>query len=246
MNAKKWKAIPGFSGYEISNQGQVRSYWKQTAFASSWEIGDRPSRILKTVPSGSRKEYRAIILCRNGQQFRRRIARLVALAFLGPCPEGLEVCHNDGNPQNDRLNNLRYDTHKSNMEDASRQTKWPNGEAHASSQHTNEFAKQLRKDFASGISTSDLARKYNLLRQQVSGIVYGHIYKDASGPVAKSTLLSDDKIEEIRRKRVAGASLKELAKTYGLSVSGVSRIASGQRRNKAGGPIQLSPWQRPT
>lgn len=44
--------------------------------------------------------------------------RMVAEAFLGPCPKGLEVCHGDGNPINNRVGNLRYDTHRNNMLDA--------------------------------------------------------------------------------------------------------------------------------
>lgn len=39
------------------------------------------------------------------------------LAFAGPCPIGLEVCHNDSNPTNNRLDNLRYDTRRSNRID---------------------------------------------------------------------------------------------------------------------------------
>lgn len=42
---------------------------------------------------------------------------LVAAAFHGPRPEGLEVCHNDGNPQNNVASNLRYDTMSGNMLD---------------------------------------------------------------------------------------------------------------------------------
>jgi hypothetical protein len=246
MDTEMWKAIPEFPGYEVSNRGLVRSYWQRGNFADKWKIGNEPNRILKTVPAGSKKEYRAVVLCRDGHKFLRRIAPLVALVFLGPRPDGLEVCHNDGDPTNDRLDNLRYDTHKSNMEDASRQTQWPSGEAHAQSQHTNEFARQLRKQFGAGISTPHLAQEYNVLTQTVSNIVYGHIYKDAGGPIAESPLLSDDDVKQIRCKRADGASLQELSKEYNLSESGISRIVLGQRRSRAGGPIQLVPWQRPT
>lgn len=39
------------------------------------------------------------------------------LAFVGAEPDGMEVCHNDGDPMNNVLSNLRYDTHSSNMLD---------------------------------------------------------------------------------------------------------------------------------
>lgn len=47
----------------------------------------------------------------------RRVHRLVLEAFVGPAPAGTEGCHNDGNPQNNALSNLRWDTHAENMLD---------------------------------------------------------------------------------------------------------------------------------
>lgn len=42
---------------------------------------------------------------------------LVAEVFIGPRPEGLDVCHNDGDKSNNRASNLRYDTHSENQKD---------------------------------------------------------------------------------------------------------------------------------
>lgn len=41
-------------------------------------------------------------------------------AFAGPCPEGLEVRHLDGDPANNRLTNLCYGTHSENVQDSLR------------------------------------------------------------------------------------------------------------------------------
>lgn len=41
-------------------------------------------------------------------------------AFVGPCPDGMEGCHNDGDPHNNRLDNLRWDTRANNARDAIR------------------------------------------------------------------------------------------------------------------------------
>ena len=40
-----------------------------------------------------------------------------------PCPEWMEVCHNDWNPTNNHPDNLRYDTHSANWKDAYRHWK---------------------------------------------------------------------------------------------------------------------------
>lgn len=47
----------------------------------------------------------------------RLVHRLVLEAFVGPCPEGMEGCHGDGDPTNNSLGNLRWDTATSNQLD---------------------------------------------------------------------------------------------------------------------------------
>lgn len=39
-------------------------------------------------------------------------------AFVGPRPDGMVTCHNDGNPANNNLSNLRWDTQSNNQLDA--------------------------------------------------------------------------------------------------------------------------------
>ncbi len=43
--------------------------------------------------------------------------RAVLLAFVGPCPEGMEACHNNGDPLDNRVENLRWDTRSNNTLD---------------------------------------------------------------------------------------------------------------------------------
>jgi len=107
---EQWKPIPGFPDYEVSNMGLVRSYkWKNR--------GPNAPHVLKpAIVHG----YWAVVLRRNNKNHTFTIGRLVLLAFRGPCPEGCEVCHNDGDPTNDHLDNLRWDTHLANAHDAIR------------------------------------------------------------------------------------------------------------------------------
>ena len=44
---------------------------------------------------------------------------MVIHAFVGPTPPGMEICHNNGIHADNRLKNLRFDTHAANMEDLS-------------------------------------------------------------------------------------------------------------------------------
>lgn len=47
-------------------------------------------------------------LWKDGVKESRRIHELVALTFNGPCPQGFEVYHLDGDRTNNRLDNLGY------------------------------------------------------------------------------------------------------------------------------------------
>lgn len=106
-----WRPIPGIEGYEVSDHGRVRSIdrWvQQSGRKDRWFPGTllAPQR----VTSG----YLKVMVGKGRQQM---IHQLVTAAFLGPCPDGMEVAHNDGNKHNNRLSNLRYDTRAGNFSD---------------------------------------------------------------------------------------------------------------------------------
>jgi hypothetical protein len=106
-----WKPIPGFSGYETSNKGNVRSY----RISGPGNRRRSSPRILKASPI---QRYRRVMLRGDdGKRHLKKVASLVLLAFVGPPPEGQECCHNDGCSTNDALDNLRYDSHAANMEE---------------------------------------------------------------------------------------------------------------------------------
>lgn len=99
-----WKDIQGFEGrYQVSDDGVVRSLERQD------NLG-RPvaERILR--PGTTSFGYPKVSLCVNGVPVYRMIHRLVLESFVGPCPEGMECRHLDGNPQNNTLGNLCWGT----------------------------------------------------------------------------------------------------------------------------------------
>ncbi len=59
-----------------------------------------------------RDGYPTVNLSRSGTKAARRIHRLVLEAFVGPCPEGMVACHNDGSRTNNDLANLRFDSNR--------------------------------------------------------------------------------------------------------------------------------------
>jgi hypothetical protein len=107
---ERWLPVPGYSNYRVSDQGRV---WSRP----------RPGTVGGMLkPSPASAGYLAVSLSRGTPAKSTTWAMhvLVALAFLGDRPAGYEVCHNDGDPLNNRLSNLRYDTISGNRQDSVR------------------------------------------------------------------------------------------------------------------------------
>lgn len=64
-----------------------------------------------------RDGYPKVMLHRNGIQHHRTVHSLVAEAFIGPRPDGLDICHGNNNASDPNVDNLRYDTRKANEAD---------------------------------------------------------------------------------------------------------------------------------
>lgn len=94
---EKWTQIPGFTGYEVSDLGRVRR-------------GEE-------IVSPYRYKYLTVGLPVGDRRHPKRIHRLVLTAFVGPCPVGMVCCHNNGDRHDNRLENLRWDTPASNVND---------------------------------------------------------------------------------------------------------------------------------
>jgi hypothetical protein len=94
-----WYEIPGFPGYRINHHREVLSL-KQ----------DEP-RVMKTWIEG---DYHRVMLRRNGEYVNCKIAYLMLITFVGPRPEGQEICHGSEGSLNDSLTNIRWGTSSEN------------------------------------------------------------------------------------------------------------------------------------
>jgi hypothetical protein len=104
-----WLPIPGFGElYFASSFGRIWSAPRpRTTGGFIRETKDNKGRCsVRLSVQGKPKTY--------------RVHRLVTLAFYGPCPPGLQVCHWNGHADDNRVVNLRYGTPSSNTLDSVR------------------------------------------------------------------------------------------------------------------------------
>lgn len=104
MNAlEEWRPVFGYERtYEVSNLGQIRSLPRRTTRGG----------VMKQRPNA--RGYATLRLTQGGVQRSHEVHRFVALAFLGPKPEGMEVRHLNGDKMDPRAANLIYGTRSEN------------------------------------------------------------------------------------------------------------------------------------
>lgn len=104
-----WKPVRDYEGwYEVSDVGRIRRIMPGK--------GTRPGQIIK--PTISTRGRLQVSLSRRGEQHTLPIHVLVAHAFIGPRPEGMEINHIDLNHRNNVATNLEYVTPRGNINHA--------------------------------------------------------------------------------------------------------------------------------
>jgi len=173
--AENWKSVAGFEGlYDVSDMGQVRSYRRQ---GSVWNKR-KESMVLK-LNVNPQTGYLYARLYLNGAETRIPVHRLVLETFIGPCPLGYEACHNDGSRTDNRVENLRWDTHLANMAETKGRTHprtkpYPRrGENHHRAKLTNAAVVEIREARKQGTKIKALADKYGVSESCISCIANG-------------------------------------------------------------------------
>ena len=175
--AEQWRSVVGWEGfYEVSDHGRVRSvdrvihYVIHGGAATKTLVGQIMK--LATHTHG----YAQVSMRRQGFVQTRLVHALVLEAFVGPAPNGMEGCHDDNDKFNNRLTNLRWDTHKANCEDRTRHGVQVMGETCGQAVLTEVDVASIRDRAAEGIlSNKEIADIFG-----TTGSNIGHIVKRRS------------------------------------------------------------------
>lgn len=150
---EQWKDVVGWEGaYMVSDIGRVRNC---------------DGRLLAGQDTA---RYPKVVLKRGGKPTMKYIHRMVLEAFLGPCPDGYEARHLDGNRQNNRLSNLAWGSRRDNQADRIRHGTACRGESHPHTTISASRVRAIRQSASRGMRQVQLARQHG-----VSAAVIGRI-----------------------------------------------------------------------
>lgn len=157
-----WKPIIDWSGYEVSNMGNIRS------FLNKYPRNNIKRDIPIILKGGIDKDgYRRLVLSNGNFRGYFRFSYLVAKYFIGERPKGLMICHKNGINNDDRVENLEYKTQKENIHDKFIHGTMPIGEKHYGCKLTENQAREI---FYSDCPYKDLEAKFNIDKSTIYDI----------------------------------------------------------------------------
>lgn len=173
MTHEIWRPIPGFGGhYEASSIGNIRVK-QRTIIKPHSQSGapcsyTYPARQLKLALD--KRGYLYVHIGVDGTKTKLRAHRAVLMAFIGLPAAGQEACHRNGKSDDNRLENLRWDTHLENNHDRLRHGNYDRGEDHAMAKYSEADIRRIR---AGEISFAEA--------RLTLGISLTHFYRVRSG-----------------------------------------------------------------
>lgn len=228
---EEWRTVTRRRGYQVSSIGRVRSV--------------NPKRYRNSggfyylKPSPDKNGYQGVDLYEAKTHHCVNVHTLVLEAFVGPCPEGMQCRHLDGNPANNRLGNLKWGTAKENADDRTRHGTTCQGSDHHRAIVDEDDVLRIRERYANGEYASDLAAEHGFTQQALQKLVNGASWKHVAiiekrarqGPKgARHGLakLDDAKVLEVKRRLASGEIGEAIAKDLGVSGSAITCIKTGR------------------
>jgi hypothetical protein len=172
-DASIWRNVPDAPGYRAFASGRIASAFGRgrSAPGDGWNW-------LKPMPRKDRQGHHYVFLKTARGRAKVHVAVVVLRSFVGEAPIGFEACHDDGDPANNALSNLRWDTHAENMRDIARHGRSNRGMKHPMRKITESVAREILSLKDSGVSASDLGERFGIHRESVrkiwNGIRWAH------------------------------------------------------------------------
>lgn len=161
----RWARIPRLEHHSASSLGNIRN--------------DKTGRVLAQRAWGAQK-YLIVGVCELGVRKTYSVHRLCALAFLGNPPTAQhQVAHYDGDPENNRIENIRWVLPEGNAQDRKRHGTSPTGSSNVFAKLHEKDIPRIKEQRRAGVPTNTIATTYGVhpdtIRLIVSGKTWGHV-----------------------------------------------------------------------
>lgn len=162
-----WKDIPGFEGaYQASTLGRVRSVERRVEVKGKTATYTR-SVAEKILKPGRKKDGHLSVCLKRYVSY--QVHTLVMLTFVGPQPPKQDIRHLNGNPADNRLENLAYGSRTQNILDV-----YTTGRPWRTL--TTEQVYEIRERLKNGEKLKPIAEDYSVQISCISAIRTGRLY----------------------------------------------------------------------
>ena len=157
--------IPNHPDYFATKDGRI---WSTKRIKGKWLKQSRRSSI----------GHLAVRLYVNQHGRMCGVHRLILETFVGPCPDGMECRHLDGNPTNNNLSNLKWGTHSENVQDSIRHGTYAHGETFPRHKLIEKDVRMIILLYKTGwFSQKEIAQIYSISQSNIKVIVNKKTWK---------------------------------------------------------------------
>lgn len=177
---EEFRDVPKFEGFiAASNMGRIYSYprlvTKHCGLINNVVTQKYKGRLLSQYDRGG---YMTVRFGINKKKFTELVSRLVLMAFDCQPKDNKLACHNDSNPTNNCIQNLRWDTQTGNMKDRTFRGLYKRGKDHHAAIVPIELVDLLQ---TGAITPKQAAKNY--------GYRYSHLWRIANGKCWKHRMV---------------------------------------------------------
>lgn len=247
LNHFEQNLLPEFPLYHISNDGRLFSRRSRNG------VGESKTWVEHVGTFDKHGYKRFLVRDLNGQRKTVSAHRLVAKVYIGEIPDGMMVCHNDGNPRNNNHLNLRIDTALSNQTDRIRHGTRTQGESVNTNVLSEKQVFEVYEMAALGMFNTQIASQFGVNPTAIDAIFRRKNWKFLEIPQElidaanknrkcrqKSTIKKED-IIPIFKKRKDGILPSQIAKIYNANPATIYAILNRKNWRHVNVPQELLP-----
>src|SRR3990167_823515 len=175
------RQVVGFPDYYVTKDARVFSRFRlgrpRTRCGDANGVQRLPEGLVQEIVCGPHHAgYRVIGLRRNGSRVGKTVHSIVLEAFVGPCPDGMECRHLNGDPANSTLGNLCWGTPLENAADKQRHGTMERGVKHHAVKLTVDAVLDIKRRCHNGERQKDIAKLHCVSPGCVSAIAIGRTW----------------------------------------------------------------------